>query len=419
MNERYMTINCVIRKNQIEITRDTTAGQDETQWHDADSIEKLSRIIRDGMPDARVTWAFSWQALFDESERYKLIREKVKEFHDERGDDVTFLPGGFFANRYNTRAQVNADITEAIQRIESWTGTRPRSLVAGFLSAANIAHARKEGIIGVQGNIWSQYAIDNQDGDGSICYPYYPSKEHFAKPAQGVDDLIDCVNFDGWTVDFFNARLVGARGARRNSRLGLGPIETLGNLGGPRGLAEMEAVATAHYADSMPFNKFTWLTTAIEVVLLHQVPDLPCFTTFLQWVRERWPDVACPTLAEFAADFRRDFKNNDGIDYELNQRGNGIGASKPGEEITWFMNKQFRLGILKNTRGKHHVFDYTRYTLPFDEPASIGERNWSILGDINQKRLRRQDKPRNLDKWEPWRALQPWLERRGRLEPPP
>ncbi len=40
------------------------------------------------------------------------------------------------------------------------------------------------------------------DGDGSICYPYYPSREHFCKPAQADSDFIDCVNLDGWTCDF-------------------------------------------------------------------------------------------------------------------------------------------------------------------------------------------------------------------------
>jgi hypothetical protein len=44
-----------------------------------------------------------------------------------------------------------------------------------------------------QGNIFSQYAIDCQDGDGSLCYPYYPSKEHFCKPAQGDADFVEDV----------------------------------------------------------------------------------------------------------------------------------------------------------------------------------------------------------------------------------
>ena len=45
---------------------------------------------------------------------------------------------------------------------------RPKSIVAGFLSSKNQEYlANKENIHVCQGNIWSQYAIDNQDGDGA------------------------------------------------------------------------------------------------------------------------------------------------------------------------------------------------------------------------------------------------------------
>ena len=89
-------------------------------------------------------------------------------------------------------------------------GYRPRSVLAGYLAAENQRFlAEKEGIHVCQGNIWSQYGIDNGDGDGSICYPYYPSREHFCKPAQAAGDFIDCVNLDGWTCDFVDARRHG------------------------------------------------------------------------------------------------------------------------------------------------------------------------------------------------------------------
>ena len=107
-------------------------------------------------------------------------------------------------------------------------GYRPQSVIAGFLAAENLRYlAEAEGIHVCQGNIWSQFAVDNQDGDGSICYPYYPSIEHFCKPAQSPADLIDCVNLDGWTMDFLAARRAGFDGGF-NSRMGVGPIETLG-----------------------------------------------------------------------------------------------------------------------------------------------------------------------------------------------
>jgi hypothetical protein len=42
--------------------------------------------------------------------------------------------------------------------------------------------------------------------DGSPSYPFYPSTEHFCKPAHGPRDFIDCVNLDGWTLDFICVR---------------------------------------------------------------------------------------------------------------------------------------------------------------------------------------------------------------------
>lgn len=100
-------------------------------------------------------------------------------------------------------------------------GYRPQSVIAGFLSAENLRYlAEEEGIHVCQGNIWSQYAVDNGDGEGSISYPYYPSREHFCKPAQGKEDLIDCVNLDGWTVDFLTARFSGIGNGDIYSRQG-------------------------------------------------------------------------------------------------------------------------------------------------------------------------------------------------------
>ena len=93
--------------------------------------------------------------------------------------------------------------------------------LAGFMDAENQRSlATEEGIHVCQGQIWSQHGIDNGDGDGGICYPYYPSREHYLKPAQGPSDFIDCVCLDGWTCDFLPARRQGFEGGF-NSRLGV------------------------------------------------------------------------------------------------------------------------------------------------------------------------------------------------------
>ena len=98
------------------------------------------------------------------------------------------FPGAYFANAYNSIAQVNRDLHDGLALVFRMTGSgfRPKSVVAGFLSSANQQYlAENENIHVCQGNMWSKYTVDNQDGDDSVSYPFYPSKEHFCKPAQG------------------------------------------------------------------------------------------------------------------------------------------------------------------------------------------------------------------------------------------
>lgn len=57
------------------------------------------------------------------------------------------------------------------------------------------------------------------------------------------------------------------------------------------------------------------------------------------------------------------------------------------------MNKEFRLAILKDlTSNVEQVIDFTRYDVPAQEPADM-TRRWSLMGVLNQKQTRPQDKP--------------------------
>ena len=241
---RILTFNSVIRVNQIEVTRTQNEGFDEADSHTPENVRALRDAFAAGWPGAPMTWAFSWRALFDERENYRRIRASCPSSTTAYGDDVTFIPGAYFANAYNTARQVNRDLHDGLARVSEIMGGgfRPKSVIAGFLAAANRGIlAEKEGIHVCQGNIWSQYAIDNQDGEGSISYPYYPSTEHFCKPAQGAGDFIDCVNLDGWTCDFLAARRQGQDWADfQRSRMGVGPIETI-EWFGPGGRAGPDA----------------------------------------------------------------------------------------------------------------------------------------------------------------------------------
>jgi Domain of Unknown Function with PDB structure (DUF3863) len=169
-------------------------------------------------------------------------------YHDRYGDEITFIPGGYFAPMYNAREQTRQTIHEALKIVSEMVGGgyRPQCVVAGFLDAENQRDlAIDEDIYVCQGQIWSQHGIDNGDGDGGICYPYYPSREHYLKPAQGSADFIDCVCLDGWTCDFLAARRNGFEGGF-NSRLGVGPIESVGNLGKDVGRREMMDTTAVH-----------------------------------------------------------------------------------------------------------------------------------------------------------------------------
>ncbi|GAG23098.1 unnamed protein product, partial [marine sediment metagenome] len=190
LGNRFFSFNTVVRVNQIETSRTVAHGEDESSIHSEKEAREFRQTVEKGWPGAQITWALSWLALKDDRPNYRELKKLVVSYHKEYGDEITFLPGGYFANMYNTRQQVNRDLHDGLQMVSELVGGgyRPKSVIAGFLSAENLRFlAAEEGIHVCQGNIWSQYAIDNGDGEGSISYPYYPSREHFCKPAQGKE----------------------------------------------------------------------------------------------------------------------------------------------------------------------------------------------------------------------------------------
>ncbi len=417
MGNRFFTFNTVVRVNQIETSRNEIHGKDESSVHSPVEARIFRETVEKGWPGARMTWSFSWLALNDQRKNYVDLRKLIVSYHKNYGDEITFIPGGYFANMYNTREQVNKDLHDGLQLVSEMVGDgyRPLSVIAGFLSAENLRYlAEEEDIHVCQGNIWSQYAIDNGDGEGSISYPYYPSSEHFCKPAQGKNDFIDCVNLDGWTIDFISGMYPGGRQIGDDwcgSRQGVGPIETVIRLGIERGTKEMLATTAAHFDKGFELNGFAWVTCNWEMSLVESRKiygyqgrnGLEGMEIWFSEMRKRWPDAKCITQGEFGLLWRKHHKNNDPINYRFVQRGSGICGSDPELEIRWFMNKDFRLALLRNWKQDlpEQVIDFTRYDLKAQEPEDPEpgqhSRNWSLMNRINQKGIRPQDKPISLN----------------------
>ena len=359
LGRRFLTLNTVVRVRQIEVTRDTAHGPDESSVHTAAEARTFREAIEKAWPGARITWAFSWLALHDTRESYRELRELVVSYHDKFGDEMTFIPGAYFANMYNSREQVNRDLHDGLRRVSEIVGDgyRPKSVVAGFLAA---------------------------------------------------DNLI--VNLDGWTVDFLCARIPGRKmvnGEPWRSRQGVGPIETLLDMGTERGLKSMLATTATHFDDGFQRNGFAWVTCGWEMSLVEARKiygyggrnGMEGLHLWLTEIRKRWPAAKLITQGEFGELWRAQFKNNDKLDYQFTHQGSGIRASQEELEIRWFMNRDFRLALLRNWKenGTPKVIDFTRYDLPANEPADpeLGKesRNWSLMNRINQKGTRPQDQP--------------------------
>jgi hypothetical protein len=392
---RYITHVSIVRVNQIEVTPTRNLGQDEVPDNSIARIQSRRDAFARGSPQGRMTWAFSWLALIDDRQQYKDARRLLAGFHDKYGDEITFIPGGYFAPMYDTRENNRQTIHKALAMVSNIVGNnyRPQCLVAGFMDAENQRHlASDEGIHVCQGQIWSQHGIDNGDGDGGICYPYYPSREHYLKPAQGPSDFIDCVCLDGWTCDFLPARRQGFEGGF-NSRLGVGPIESVGNLGKERGRKEMMDTTAIHFDTGHALNGFGWVTGIWETSIGHD-EDL---TWWLQATRERWPATTVLTEGEFGMKWREHTPSNAYLNYRFDERGTGAPSSEKELEIKWYMNREFRLALLRNWQKQTPwmAIDFTRYDLPAHEPPTP-QREWSLMNVLNQKGTRPQDKPTPL-----------------------
>ena len=412
---RFVTLCIMIRTTPWEVSRDVKLHpRDESNWHTLDGVRSMRVAFAKNNPNGRLTWGFTLNALEDQRKNYCQIRDYVAECQEEYGDEVTYFPG-YFPAMYLSRERVNKEMTEAIQIITDFVGNsyRPQAIMGGFLSADSLKYlAEKENIHTAHAVIWSQHNIDGGGADGSPSYPFYPSTEHFCKPAQGKSDFIDCVNLDGWTMDFICARQSGAIGHEitgYNSRRGVGPIETYKGWGLDLGHREVMHTQSIHFDKGFELNKFGWVTNIWEAQMLYEFGKEFICNALEMWVsgtKKRWPDTHFVTFGEYGNLWRNQYKNNDEMNYRFEERGSGLGDSYNNLEIKWFMNKEFRLALLRDWHKDQpdYVIDFTRYDLTASEPKDPSPtnpiKNWSLINRINQKGLRPQDKPILLNELE-------------------
>jgi hypothetical protein len=100
------------------------------------------------------------------------------------------------------------------------------------------------------------------------------------------------------------------------------------------------------------------------------------------------------TEGAFGLEWRKHTPNNNSLNYRFDAKGTGAPGSEKELEIEWFMNRDFRLALLRNwtTGDPPAAIDFTRYDLETREPETL-QREWSLMNVLNQKGTRPQDKP--------------------------
>ena len=156
MRGRFLTHVSIVRVNQIEVTPNHSIGEDESGDNTPDHIRSRREAFARGCPNGRMTWGISWLALTDTRKEFQEARRLLASYHDRYGDEITFIPGGYFAPMYDTREHIQQTIHKALGMISNMVGGgyRPECIVAGFMDSENQRLlATEEGIHVCQGQI--------------------------------------------------------------------------------------------------------------------------------------------------------------------------------------------------------------------------------------------------------------------------
>ena len=159
--------------------------------------------------------------------------------------------------------------------------------------------------------------------------PTTPAANTTCKPAQGKDGF-HRLRVPRWLDLRLSYRAADGFQGGFNSRLGVGPIETVGNLGTTAGRKEMMDTTAMHFDGGQALNGFGWVTSIWETSIGHD-EDL---TWWLQAVRDRWPDTQVMTEGAFGLEWRKHTPNNAALNYRFDAKGTGA----PGSRRNWKSN---------------------------------------------------------------------------------
>jgi len=120
MGNWFFPLSNVVRVNQVEVARNQAEG------------------VAGGAHHVRVQLA----GAHGRAANYRDLRRVVVSCQKEYGGEITLIPGGCFATMYNSRDQVNRDLHDGLRLVSEMVGGdyRPRSVIAGFLSATNLSY---------------------------------------------------------------------------------------------------------------------------------------------------------------------------------------------------------------------------------------------------------------------------------------
>ena len=90
---RFVTFCIMIRTTPWEVSRDVKLHpRDEADWHTLEGVKAMRKAFAENNPGGRLTWGFTLNALEDQRENYRQIREYAAFCHKRYGDEVSYFP---------------------------------------------------------------------------------------------------------------------------------------------------------------------------------------------------------------------------------------------------------------------------------------------------------------------------------------